>query len=111
MDAYIEISTMAVVMWLGRCEDVRRIHFRKGFLTADRAGRLDPPCYHWQEPRRRPACSMLMKRLRLLALMLASLVLATRGFGADDTVPLNFVNADIDAGVRAGSELPRRAGE
>jgi general secretion pathway protein D len=49
-----------------------------------------------------------MKRLRLLALMLASLVLATRGFGADDTVTLNFVNADIDAVVRAVSEMTGR---
>jgi general secretion pathway protein D len=49
-----------------------------------------------------------MKRLRLLALMLASLLLASRGFAADDTVTLNFVNADIDAVVRAVSEMTGR---
>jgi general secretion pathway protein D len=49
-----------------------------------------------------------MKRLRLLALILASLLLASRGFAADDTVTLNFVNADIDAVVRAVSEMTGR---
>jgi general secretion pathway protein D len=40
--------------------------------------------------------------------MLVSLMLATRGFAADDTVTLNFVNADIDAVVRAVSEMTGR---
>ncbi len=49
-----------------------------------------------------------MKRLQLLALMLASLLLALPALAADDTVTLNFVNADIDAVVRAVSEMTGR---
>ncbi len=51
---------------------------------------------------------MPMKRLRLLALLLAGLLLAVRAPAADDMVTLNFVNADIDAVVRAVSEMTGR---
>src|SRR6266481_8050936 len=80
----------------------------EGSFPADYAKPLDPPCYHCPEPRRRQSCSMPMKRLQLLALMLVSLMLPTRGIAADDTVTLNFVNADIDAVVRAVSEMTGR---
>ena len=59
-------------------------------------------------PRRHPACSMPMKILRLLALMLAGPLLAWPAFSAEDTVTLNFVNADIDAVVRAVAEMTGR---
>jgi len=49
-----------------------------------------------------------MKRLRLLALLLAGLLLAVQAPAADDMVTLNFVNADIDAVVRAVSEMTGR---
>ena len=49
-----------------------------------------------------------MKRLRLLALTLAGLLLGWPVLAVDDTVTLNFVNADIDAVVRAVSEMTGR---
>ena len=49
-----------------------------------------------------------MKILRLLVFLLAGLALAPTVLSADDTVTLNFVNADIDAVVRAVSEMTGR---
>ncbi len=49
-----------------------------------------------------------MKSLRLLALFLACLALAAPLRAADDAVTLNFVNADIDAVVRAVAEMTGR---
>ena len=49
-----------------------------------------------------------MKNLRLLALFLACLALAAPLRAADDAVTLNFVNADIDAVVRAVAEMTGR---
>ena len=49
-----------------------------------------------------------MKNLRLLALFLAGLALTAPLRAADDAVTLNFVNADIDAVVRAVAEMTGR---
>jgi general secretion pathway protein D len=51
---------------------------------------------------------MPMKRLQLLTILLVSLWLAQPAIAVDDTVTLNFVNADIDAVVRAVSEMTGR---
>src|SRR5450755_4999036 len=53
-------------------------------------------------------CHISMKNLRLLALLLACLALAAPLHAADDAVTLNFVNADIDAVVRAVAEMTGR---
>jgi general secretion pathway protein D len=49
-----------------------------------------------------------MKILRLLVFLLAGSMLVPPALAADDTVTLNFVNADIDAVVRAVSEMTGR---
>jgi len=49
-----------------------------------------------------------MKILRLLAVLLVGLTVASPGRAVDDTVTLNFVNADIEAVVRAVAEMTGR---
>jgi general secretion pathway protein D len=51
---------------------------------------------------------MPMKILILLALLFAAIALCARAATADEPVTLNFVNADIDAVVRAVSEMTGR---
>jgi len=51
---------------------------------------------------------MPMKILRLLVLLAASVALAAPAAAADEPVTLNFVNADIDAVVRAVAEMTGR---
>src|SRR6516225_8478206 len=60
------------------------------------------------EPGRRLGVGRFMSVPRLLAVILACLLLALPARAADDAVTLNFVNADIDAVVKAVAEMTGR---
>src|SRR5437762_10917317 len=77
-------------------------------IEPDGGGWLDPHAIIAPEPGRRLGVKVAMSLPRLLTMTFLGLVLTFPVQAADDAVTLNFVNADIDAVVKAVAEMTGR---